>query len=66
VSAKRRITVNLTDAEYATLSKLAERFQVSLAWLGRRALAELVEKYQHRSAQMPLPFTRTQAPEAKR
>jgi len=66
VSAKRRITINLTDTEYIALSKLAERFQVSLAWLGRRALAELVEKYQHPSAQMPLPFHRDPAAEVKR
>jgi hypothetical protein len=42
MSAKNRITVNMTDAEYAALSEPAARFQVSQAWLGRRAMAELL------------------------
>ena len=55
-TAKNRITVNMTDKEYAALADLAERCQVSMAWLGRRALAELVEKYRDKPGQMPLPF----------
>lgn len=56
MTAKNRITVNLTDQEHAALSDLAKRCQVSMAWLGRRALAELIEKYRDRPGQLPLPF----------
>jgi len=66
MSANRRITINLTNAEYSALSQLAERFHVSLAWLGRRALAELAKKYSDQSFQMPLPFSSDPAAKEKR
>jgi RNA:NAD 2'-phosphotransferase (TPT1/KptA family) len=63
MTAKQRITINMTEAEYADLSALAERFQVSMAWLGRRALGEMVEKYKH-AGQLTMPFD-TQSPKEK-
>ena len=39
MAAKSRTTINLDDAEYQEL------FALSLAWLGRRALCDLAEKY---------------------
>lgn len=56
MTTKNRITVNLTTAEYEALSELADQFQVSMAWLGRRAIADLIEKYRKAPDQMPLPF----------
>ena len=57
MAAKNRITINLDDAEYQALVALAQRFDVSLAWLGRRALADLIEKYSQTETQLPIPFT---------
>lgn len=57
MAATNRITVNLTDSEYAALAELAKRFKVSMAWLCRRAMAELIENYRERPGQMLLPFT---------
>ncbi len=65
MSAKRRVTTNINDKEYSALSELAERYEVSLAWLGRRAFTELIEKYRH-LGQMPLPFSQEQKAEKKR
>jgi hypothetical protein len=65
MAAKNRITVNMTDAEYAALSELAARFQVSLAWLGRRAMAELVERYRKESDQLKMPFLKESDEEKK-
>ncbi|AMW35759.1 hypothetical protein HEQ62_10695 [Haematospirillum jordaniae] len=58
MTAKHRITINMTEAEYTALAALAERFQVSMAWLGRRALGEMVEKYKH-AGQLTMPFDAT-------
>lgn len=57
MNAKHRVTVNFTEAEYAGLSELAERHQVSLAWLCRRAVAQLIEKHGGKAgAQLDMPF----------
>lgn len=56
MAAKNRITINLDDAEYQALVALSQRFDVSLAWLGRRALSDLIEKYSQTEAQLPIPF----------
>jgi hypothetical protein len=44
MAVNNRITVNLNAEEHAALSALSERFQVSLAWLGRRAIVDLIEQ----------------------
>lgn len=41
---KYRITVNLEDEEYRALQNLAERTDRSLAWLGRRAICDLITR----------------------
>ena len=56
MAANNRITVNLNAEEYAALFALSERFQVSLAWLGRRAIADLIEKYTSNPDQLNMPF----------
>lgn len=44
MSAKNRITVNLEDHEYQALQLLAARADRSLAWLGRRAIRDLLQR----------------------
>ena len=39
MSTKERLTVNLESADFAEFQRLAERHNVSMAWLGRRAIA---------------------------
>lgn len=41
---KHRITVNLEDDEYRALQSLAVKMDRSLAWLGRRAICELINR----------------------
>lgn len=45
MAAKQRVTVNLEDQEYEALNAIAREKRVSLAWLGRRAINELLERY---------------------
>ena len=44
MSIKRRITVNLTEKEYDALQIIAARDDRSLAWLGRRAICDLIKQ----------------------
>ena len=53
-TTKRRLAVNLADEEYSNLAALAERHDVSMAWLGRQAILEFMEH--HRLEQLPLPM----------
>lgn len=54
VAAKHRVTVNLEDREYAELSALSDKHRVSLAWLGRQAIIEFLERYEKQDLQLPL------------
>ena len=40
-----RITVSLADYEYAGLTALAEKYDVSLSWLTRKAVLEFLQQY---------------------
>lgn len=51
---KPRISVSLSEQEYRELSALAEKYQISLAWLGRKAIAEFLERHQDEELQLPL------------
>lgn len=53
MSAKERLTVNLESADFAELQQLAERHNVSMAWLGRRAIAWFLRQS---NSQRELPF----------
>ena len=52
------LSVSLNDDEYQVLSALAEKNQVSMAWLCRRAIIELLEKYNQEQLQLPLGITK--------
>ena len=54
MAAKHRVTVNLEDREYLELSALSDKHRVSLAWLGRQAIIELLERCEDEEVQLPL------------
>lgn len=54
MTAKRRVTVNMTDREYQQLSVLSQKNRVSLAWLGRQAIIEFLDRYANGRQQLPL------------
>ena len=54
MAARHRVTINLEDREYAELSALSDKHRVSLAWLGRRAIVELLERSESEGLQLPL------------
>jgi predicted transcriptional regulator len=56
MSSKNRVTVNLSDDEFAALGALAEQSRVSKAWIGRQAISTLLERTRRSDEQMPLPL----------
>ena len=54
MAAKHRVTINLESNEYRELSALSDKHRVSLAWLGRQAIIELLERYRNEGLQLPL------------
>ena len=54
MAAKHQVTVNLDDREYQELSALSDRHRVSLAWLGRQAIIDLLERCESEGLQLPL------------
>lgn len=54
MGAKHRVTVNLADREYQELSALSQKNRVSLAWLGRQAIMEFLDRYANEERQLPL------------
>jgi len=60
VASKHRVSVNVSAQEYRELSALAEKHQVSMAWLGRQAIQEFLSRYRHEELQLPLKLPREQ------
>jgi hypothetical protein len=58
VPKPQRISIGLSESEYAELWNISERHEVSLAWLGRQALLEFLERYRDEHAQLPLKLAR--------
>ena len=54
MAANHRVTVNLEAPEYSQLSALADKHRISLAWLGRRAIVEFLERNEQEELQFPL------------
>ena len=52
-----RLSVGLDPASYAKLSRLADRQEVSLAWMIRKAISDFIERQQEND-QMELPLQR--------
>ena len=61
MAAKPRISITLPVREYRELLALAEEHHISLAWLGRQAVVEFLERYKDRELQLPLalPYQRS-------
>ena len=53
-STKRRVAVNLPDKEFDELMAFAEKHDVSMAWLGRHAILEFLDRYRSERLQLPL------------
>ncbi len=53
-TTKRRVSVNLPHAEFNRLAALAQQHDVSMAWLGRHAMLEFLERHQRKTHQLPL------------
>jgi hypothetical protein len=54
-TTKQRISINLPDAEYEELSAIAKRNNLSMAWIGHKAVLEFLVRY--RDKQLPLMFS---------
>ena len=59
-TTKRRIAVNLPGNAYSQLAALADRHDVSMAWLGRQAILEFLDRYRDEHLQLPLKLSRRQ------
>jgi predicted transcriptional regulator len=51
---KHRIAINLDDSEFSELGEMAEKHDVSFAWIGRQAVLEFLSRY--KDQQLPLPL----------
>ena len=52
-----RVTVSVDERDYEQVSALAEEHRVSLAWLIRYAVSELLERHRDDQLQLPLELT---------
>ena len=55
-TTKQRISINLPDDEYAELAALAEKHSISMAWIGRKAILDFLERNRESPLQLPLTF----------
>ena len=53
-TTKHRLAVNLDDQEFAVVAEMADKHDVSLAWLGRQAVLEFIDRYRNEQLQLPL------------
>ena len=56
MSQKRRISLTLDEKEYAEISNLSEKHQISMAWICRQAINRFLEKSRNGDVQLPLPL----------
>ena len=54
MAANFRVTVNLEETEFKELSAISQKHRVSLAWLGRKAMIEFLERFEQEELQLPL------------
>jgi hypothetical protein len=57
-TTKPRISINLSESEYAELSALAARYNLSMAWIGHKAIFNFLEQNRVESLQLPLTFAK--------
>lgn len=58
MAQNHRISVGLSNAEHNELRSLSAKHRVSVAWLGRQAIVEFLERYRSREFQIPLGWDR--------
>jgi len=52
-----RVTVSIDERDYEQLATLADEHRVSLAWLVRYAVADMLERYRQDQLELPLELT---------
>jgi len=62
-TTKQRLSINLPDSEYAELAALAERHNLSMAWIGRKAIIDFLGRHRDNPLQLPLTFSERAEPE---
>jgi len=63
-TTKHRIPANLTDAEFSELAAMADKYDVSLSWLTRKAVLDFIDRYRTEQLQLPLRPEPVQPPTA--
>jgi hypothetical protein len=53
-TTKHRIAANLSEPEFGELAAMAEKYDVSLSWLSRKAILEFIDRYRVEQLQLPL------------
>lgn len=60
-----RLSVSLDARDYAILAEIARKEDVSVAWLVRRAVSEVVRSHTSRAAEPELPLALSGSPVSK-
>jgi predicted transcriptional regulator len=55
--SKNRLTINLSEEEFAALARLAKKSRVSKAWLGRHAIESFLAGARADQHELPLPLS---------
>jgi len=55
---KQRVSINLSNSEYTELAALAERHNLSMAWIGHKAILDFLEQHRDELLQLPLTFAK--------
>ena len=60
-----RLSVSLDAQDYAVLAEIARKEDVSVAWVVRRAVSEIVRSHQEGAAEPELPLASNVVPDSK-
>ena len=54
MKTKTRFSVALDEQDYAELLEMANKHQISMAWIVRQAVTDFLDRYRSETAQLPL------------
>lgn len=54
MATKHRVTINIDAREFRQLTALSDKHRVSLAWLGRQAIIEFLQRREDEEIPLPL------------
>lgn len=54
-----RITISLSGGDHAELSAIAEKYDASMSWVARQAIADFLDRHRTGDMQLPLNLPRT-------